>query len=47
VESEFGGHIKTSIGRLLKEIEEMQRRQKAFKLLMERVMAEQVELRRR
>jgi len=47
MEFEFDGHIRRVMERLLQEVEEIGRRQKAFEALAERILAEQAELRRR
>ena len=46
MESEFSGQVARAVERLATEVEELGRRQKAFEGLMERVLAEQAELRR-
>ena len=45
--SEFDGHVRRAMERLLQQMEEMERRQKALEDLTERITAEQEELRRR
>ena len=46
MKSEFDGYFRRVMEQLLQQVEEMGRRQEAFEGLMERVMAEQAELRR-
>jgi len=46
MESESSGYIRQAMERLLEAVEELKRRQEAFEVLVERVLAEQAELRR-
>ena len=44
--SELDGYLRRAIERLATEVEDLGRRQKAFEVLAERILAEQAELRR-
>jgi len=45
--SEFDGHVRRAMERLLQQMEEMGRRQEALEAMMKGVIAEQAELRRK
>ena len=45
--SELDGYLRRAIERLATEVEDLGRRQKAFEVLADRILAEQAELRRR
>jgi hypothetical protein len=47
MESEFSGHVRRAMERLLQQMEGLERRQEALEALTQRIMAEQEELRRR
>jgi hypothetical protein len=46
MESEFNGHVRRAMERLLQQMEGLERRQEALEALTQRIMAEQEELRR-